>query len=54
MAEPTDNELRAVIRNIVAKVDLEMTGISKFTKLLSKEFGGIHPATSPSLSRKPD
>ena len=41
MAEPTDTELRAVIRKIVAKVDLEMTGIKKFTKLLSKEFGGI-------------
>eukprot|EP00545_Synedropsis_sp_CCMP1620_P013981 CAMPEP_0119013404 /NCGR_PEP_ID=MMETSP1176-20130426/8432_1 /TAXON_ID=265551 /ORGANISM="Synedropsis recta cf, Strain CCMP1620" /LENGTH=318 /DNA_ID=CAMNT_0006966493 /DNA_START=185 /DNA_END=1138 /DNA_ORIENTATION=- len=41
MAEPTEEELRGVIRKIVAKVDLEMTGIKKFTKLLSQEFGGI-------------
>jgi upstream activation factor subunit UAF30 len=40
MAEPTEEELRDVIRKIVAKVDLEMTGIKKFTKLLSQEFGG--------------
>lgn len=42
MAEPTDDELRDTIRKIVAKVDLEMTGIKKFTKLLSKEFGGVN------------
>lgn len=33
--------MRDVIRKIVAKVDLEMTGIKKFTKLLSQEFGGV-------------
>mmetsp|Transcript_24248 Transcript_24248/g.35931 ORF Transcript_24248/g.35931 Transcript_24248/m.35931 type:complete len:318 (-) Transcript_24248:226-1179(-) len=42
MAEPSDDELREVIRKIVAKVDLEMTGIKKFTRLLSKEFGGVN------------
>ena len=41
MAEPTDGELREVIRRVVAKVDLENTGIKKFTKLLSRELGGI-------------
>lgn len=41
MAEPTDDELKNVIRQIVQKVDLEMCGIKKFTKLLSKECGGI-------------
>lgn len=52
MAEPTDNELRAVIRKIVAKVDLEMTGIKKFTKLLSKEFGGIDLAYKSKFIKK--
>jgi upstream activation factor subunit UAF30 len=42
MAEPTEAELFSVIRKIVAKVDLEMTGIKKFTKLLSHEFGGVN------------
>eukprot|EP00548_Thalassiothrix_antarctica_P008846 CAMPEP_0194130240 /NCGR_PEP_ID=MMETSP0152-20130528/1316_1 /TAXON_ID=1049557 /ORGANISM="Thalassiothrix antarctica, Strain L6-D1" /LENGTH=336 /DNA_ID=CAMNT_0038824681 /DNA_START=73 /DNA_END=1083 /DNA_ORIENTATION=+ len=42
MAEPSNDELRDVIRKIVARVDLEMTGIKKFTRLLSKEFGGVN------------
>jgi upstream activation factor subunit UAF30 len=41
MAEPTDAELRSAISKILLKVDLEETGIKKFTKLLSREFGGI-------------
>jgi upstream activation factor subunit UAF30 len=52
MAEPTEAELRAVIRKIVAKVDLEMTGIKKFTKLLSKEFGGIDLAYKAKFIKK--
>lgn len=39
--EPTDKELRAKIRKLVPKVDLQKTGVKSFTKLLSKEFGGI-------------
>jgi len=39
MAEPTDDELKNVIRVIVKKVDLDMCGIKKFTKILSKECG---------------
>jgi len=42
IAEPSNDELRDVIRKIVARVDLEMTGIKKFTRLLSKEFGGVN------------
>ena len=39
--EPTDKELKATIRKLVPKVDLQKTGVKSFTKILSKEFGGI-------------
>ncbi|KAI2512232.1 SWI complex [Fragilaria crotonensis] len=41
MAEPTDDELRLMIRKVVATVDLDSTGMKKFTKLLSKQCGGV-------------
>jgi upstream activation factor subunit UAF30 len=41
MAEPSDDELRLMIRKVVATVDLDSTGMKKFTKLLSNQFGGV-------------
>lgn len=41
MAEPSEAELKAMIREIVKTVDLEKTGVKKFTKLLSMQYGGI-------------
>lgn len=41
MAEPSEEQLESMIRDMVATVDLERTGMKKFTKLLSKKFGGI-------------
>jgi upstream activation factor subunit UAF30 len=38
---PTDAELKAAVKKLVPKVDLQKTGIKSFTKLLAKEFGGI-------------
>ena len=39
--EPTDTELRGVIRRLIPKVNLERTGVKAFTKLVQKECGGI-------------
>jgi upstream activation factor subunit UAF30 len=41
MAEPSELELKNMIREMVVNIDLERTGVKKFTKLLSKKFGGI-------------
>lgn len=38
---PTNAELRKVIRKLIPKVDLQKTGVKAFTKLLSKECGGL-------------
>eukprot|EP00934_Nitzschia_sp_Nitz4_P008477 Nitzschia sp. Nitz4//scaffold127_size64804//51639//52894//NITZ4_006186-RA/size64804-augustus-gene-0.54-mRNA-1//1//CDS//3329534780//8467//frame0 len=39
--EPSDQELRAIIRRLVPKVNLQKTGVKAFIKLLSKECGGL-------------
>lgn len=41
MAEPSEDELKDMIRNLVQTVDLETTGVKKFTKLLSQKYGDI-------------
>mmetsp|Transcript_15854 Transcript_15854/g.45793 ORF Transcript_15854/g.45793 Transcript_15854/m.45793 type:complete len:316 (+) Transcript_15854:385-1332(+) len=41
MAEPSDAELKDMIRRLIPKVDLQKTGIKAFIKLLSKECGGV-------------
>jgi len=41
MADPSDSDITAAMRELLPKVDMETTGIKKFTKLLSKEFGGV-------------
>jgi len=38
---PTDKELKALIRSLIPKVDLQKTGVKAFIKLLSKECGGL-------------
>mmetsp|Transcript_7324 Transcript_7324/g.11263 ORF Transcript_7324/g.11263 Transcript_7324/m.11263 type:complete len:325 (-) Transcript_7324:277-1251(-) len=38
---PTDAELKTVIRRLIPKVNLQKTGVKAFTKLLSKECGGL-------------
>lgn len=39
--EPTDEDLKTVIRRLIPKVNLQKTGIKAFIKLLSKECGGL-------------
>ena len=39
--QPSDDDLRTTIRKLIPQVDLHNTGIKSFTKLLSKEYGGI-------------
>ena len=39
--EPTDEDLKAHIRRLIPFVNLENTGVKAFTKLLSKECGGV-------------
>ena len=41
MSDPTDDELKMMIRNLVPKVDLQKTGIKSFIKLLSQEYDGM-------------
>lgn len=41
MAEPSEAELKTMIREIVKTVDLEKTGVKKFTKLLAMKYGDI-------------
>jgi upstream activation factor subunit UAF30 len=41
MAEPSDDDLVLLMKKMVPEVDLQNTGVKKFTKLLSKELGGI-------------
>jgi upstream activation factor subunit UAF30 len=41
MTEPTDDEIRTRLQEILPTVNLEETGLKKFMKLLSAEFGGI-------------
>ena len=52
MAEPTDDEMRLMIRKVVATVDLDSTGMKKFTKLLSNQFGGIDLAHKAKFIKK--
>ena len=40
--EPTDEALRAHIRRLIPLVNLQTTGVKAFTKLLSKECGGVN------------
>lgn len=37
---PTDAELKAAIERLIPTIDLQITGIKAFTKLLKKEFSG--------------
>lgn len=39
--EPSDEELKVVIRRLIPKVNLQKTGVKAFIKLLSKECGGL-------------
>ena len=41
MAEPSDDDLVLLMNKMVKTVDLQTTGVKKFTKLLSKELGGV-------------
>jgi len=41
MAEPSEEELKDMIRKLAQTVDLETTGVKKFTKLLSQKYGDI-------------
>jgi upstream activation factor subunit UAF30 len=41
MAEPSDQDLMLLMRKMVPEVDLQNTGLKKFTKLLSSELGGV-------------
>ena len=41
MAEPSDQDLVLLMKKMVSEIDLENTGVKKFTKILQNELGGI-------------
>lgn len=52
MAEPSDEDLMLLMKKMVKEVDLNNTGVKKFTKLMSKELGGIDLSTRKAFIKK--